>query len=314
VSVLPRKAQISAVLPLMAANLLWAGQGVAVKLMAGALSPLAIALLPLYLITLVGLALLCARKNAAQRFRVAWKYRLEFLLAGVGGQLIAQVGMTQGISWSSASNGAILSLLIPIFSALLAVWLLRERMSTLRVGVLLLGLAGIFLVSPPHLKAHSANHVHEFAGNILIALGCFGSAFYNVYSKRLLAHFSGLEILLFSYLSTTVFSLPALFIFEPHCLSSLARLTPIQWTVLLYLAVFFYGLAMVLFLRALRTVDVVIASASLYLTPLFGVALAYSILKERLAPQAVLGSAIILFATLILFRFDAPPNGSEPIG
>jgi len=314
VSVPPKNARILAVLPLMTANLLWAGQGVAVKLMAGTLSPLAVALLPLYLITLVGLALLCVQKNAAQSFRAAWRFRLEFFLAGIGGQLIAQVCMTLGISWSSASNGAILSLLIPIFGALLAVWLLRERMSILRVVVLLLGLAGIFLVSPPHLHARSANHIHEFAGNILIALGCFGSAFYNVYSKRLLAYFSGLEILLFSYLSTTVFSLPILFVFEPYCLSSLSRLSPTQWTAFLYLAVFFYGLAMVLFLGALRTVDVMIASASLYLTPLFGVALAYSILKERLGTQAVLGAAIILFATLILFRFDAPPEEPEPIG
>jgi drug/metabolite transporter (DMT)-like permease len=61
---------------------------------------------------------------------------------------------------------------------------------------------------------------------------------------------------------------------------------------------------MVLFLRALEAVDVVIASASLYLMPLFGVALAFSILGERLAPQAILGAVIVLFATLMLFRFD----------
>jgi drug/metabolite transporter (DMT)-like permease len=38
--------------------------------------------------------------------------------------------------------------------------------------------------------------------------------------------------------------------------------------------------------------------------PLFGVALAFSILRERLAPRAIVGSAIVLFATLMLFRFD----------
>jgi drug/metabolite transporter (DMT)-like permease len=42
--------------------------------------------------------------------------------------------------------------------------------------------------------------------------------------------------------------------------------------------------------------------------PLFGVALAFSILGERLAPRAILGSAIVLFATLILFRFDTPSD------
>jgi drug/metabolite transporter (DMT)-like permease len=48
----------------------------------------------------------------------------------------------------------------------------------------------------------------------------------------------------------------------------------------------------------------VVASASFYLMPLFGVALAFRILGERLAPGALLGSTIVLFATLMLFRFD----------
>jgi drug/metabolite transporter (DMT)-like permease len=91
---------------------------------------------------------------------------------------------------------------------------------------------------------------------------------------------------------------------EPHCLSSLAHLTLTQWAAFEYLAVFLYGLSMVFFLRALGMVDVVIASASLYLMPLFGVALAFGILGERLAPRALLGSAIVLVATLMLFRFD----------
>jgi drug/metabolite transporter (DMT)-like permease len=299
-----------AVLLLIVANLLWAGQGVAVKLLAGGLGPLATALLPLYFITLLGLGLLCLRGEVAQKFKAAWKLRREFFLAGICGQLMAQVGMTLGISWSTASNGAILSLLIPIFGALIAVWLLRERLSALRVSVLLLGLAGVFLLSPLNGVSSAGTRNHALAGNLLIAAGCLGSAFYNVYSKRLLNHFSGIEILFFSYLPTTVFSLPVLFVFEPHCLSHLAHLTVVQWGALGYLAIFFYGLSMVFFLRALGTVDVVIASASLYLMPLFGVALAFSILGERLVPREFLGSAIVLIATLMLFRFDY----SEPQG
>jgi drug/metabolite transporter (DMT)-like permease len=239
-----------------------------------------------------------------QKFRAAWKLRREFFLAGTCGQLMAQVGMTLGVSWSTASNGVILSLLIPIFGALIAVWLLRERLSTLRIATLLLGLAGVYLLSPFHVRTGSGTQTHQLAGNLLIATGCLGSAFYNVYSKRLLDYFSGIEILFFSYLSTTLFSLPVLFVFEPHCLGNLAQLTLVQWTAFGYLAVFLYGVSMVLFLKALGTVDVVIASVSLYLMPLFGVALAFSILGERLAPRAILGSAIILVATLILFRFD----------
>jgi drug/metabolite transporter (DMT)-like permease len=38
--------------------------------------------------------------------------------------------------------------------------------------------------------------------------------------------------------------------------------------------------------------------------PLFGVALAFGILGERLGPHAILGSAIVLIATMVLFRYD----------
>jgi drug/metabolite transporter (DMT)-like permease len=309
----PRDARLlSAALLLMAANLLWAGQGVAVKFLAGSLGPRAIALLPLYFITIFGLGILARRGNVAQKFRAAWRLRREFFLAGICGQLMAQVGMTLGVSWSTASNGAILSLLIPIFGALIAVWLLRERLSTLRVGALLIGLAGVCLLSPLHSAVRSGTRTHEFAGNVLIATGCLGSAFYNVYSKRLLDYFLGIEILFFSYLSTTVFSLPVLFMLEPHCLSGLAQLTLTQLAAFGYLAIFLYGVSMVLFLRALGTVDVVIASASLYLMPLFGVALAFTILGERLGPRAILGSVIVLVATLILFRFDHAFRSGSP--
>ncbi|WP_158794781.1 DMT family transporter [Granulicella sp. L60] len=294
----------SAVLLLVTANLLWAGQGVAVKLLAGGAGPLATALLPLYLVTILGLGILTIRGGIREKFKTAWEFRREFFLAGTCGQLMAQVGMTLGVSWSTASDGAILSLLIPIFGALIAVWLLRERLSALRVGALLLGLAGVSLLSPLHEFARVGNPTHELAGNLLITTGCLGSAFYNVYSKRLLDYFSGIETLFFSYLSTTAFSLPVLFVLEPHCLSRLAHLTLTQWGTFGYLAIFLYGVSMVLFLKALATVDVVIASASLYLMPLFGVALAFSILGERLAPRAILGSAIVLIATLMLFRFD----------
>jgi drug/metabolite transporter (DMT)-like permease len=308
---------VFAVLLLAAANLLWAGQGVAVKILAGSDGPLAIALLPLYFITFVGLGALIFHGSAVQKFKSAWRFRREFLLVGICGQLMAQVGMTLGISWSTASNGAILSLLIPIFGALIAVLLLRERLSFLRIGSLLLGLAGVFLLSPLHSAIVAESRSHELAGNLLIAMGCLGSAFYNVYSKRLLNSFTGSETLFFSYLSTTAFSLPILFLLEPHCLSRLGQLTLAQWGAFGYLAIFLYGVAMVLFFKALATVDVVTASASFYLMPLFGVALAFSILRERLAPRAIVGSAIVLFATLMLFCFDdsglPKPSSDEQI-
>jgi drug/metabolite transporter (DMT)-like permease len=162
----------------------------------------------------------------------------------------------------------------------------------------------VILLSPlPRFNASVAT-MHPFAGNLLITAGCLGSAFYNVYSKRLLDRFSDLEILFFSYLAAAVVGLPMLVLFAPHCLVELTHFRASNWGAFGYLAIILYGVSMAFFLRALRQVDVIVASASLYLVPLFGVVMAFAILKEHLLPQAVVGSVIVLLATWMLFRFD----------
>ncbi len=154
--------------------------------------------------------------------------------------------MTVGVSWSYAADGAILSLLIPILSALIAATLLKERLSVLRVMSLLLGVCGVLLLAPGGSSAMMGASIHPFAGNLLIAAGSLGSAFYNVYSKRLLDRFSSLEILFFSYLATVLAGLPMLMAFEPDCLVRMAHFDLTRWTAFSYLAIFFYGVSMVL--------------------------------------------------------------------
>ena len=222
------------------------------------------------------------RGDIAQKFRAAWRLRREFFLAGICGQLMAQVGMTLGVNWSTASNGAILSLLIPIFGALIAVWLLRERLSMLRVGALLLGRAGVFLLSPLarcRPVPHQGTVAHELVGNLLIATGCLGSAFYNVYSKRLLARFSrGWRFCCSVTLRQR--SSVCLVLFYPLSLivlAGLAGLTPTQWAALLNISRSFFKASRWCFFsgRYERSTRCIASCVVLYLMPLFGVALAY---------------------------------------
>jgi drug/metabolite transporter (DMT)-like permease len=289
---------------LVAANLLWAGQGVAVKLLKDGLGPVAIALLPLYVATALGFGLMSVRGRLREQFALAWEHRREFVLAGVCGQCTAQLGMTIGVKMSLASNGAILSMLIPILTAVIATLLLREKLLPLRVAALLLGVAGAALLSPIPSRTTGVAGGQAMEGTFLIALGCLGSAFYNVYSKRLLEQFSGADVLFFSYLAATIFSLPLLMSVETQWPQELMRLSRPEWAAFGYLAIFLYGVSMVIFFRALRHVEVMVASMSLYLVPVFGVILAAVMLGERLAGQAIVGSAIVLLATVLLFCFD----------
>ena len=54
--------------------------------------------------------------------------------------------------------------------------------------------------------------------------GCFGSSFYNIYCKGLMRRFQEIEILIFSYITASLASMPLLIWVEPFRSTAFARL------------------------------------------------------------------------------------------
>ena len=288
------------------ACLIWAGQGTAVKILDRQMGPIAITFLPFYVSTALMVPLLVwKRRRSPHAVRPGWADWRKFVLVGVGGQVLAQLGMTWGISRSLASNAAILNLLIPVFTAVLASVLLHERITRLRVLSLLLGLAGVFFMSIDDLRQSSFGQGRYLVGNLLILGGCLGSSFYNVYCKGLLARFHDIEILIFSYVTASVASIPLLVWVEPFDRRVFASFRWQSWLAFAFLAVLMYGASMLLFFHALEHLDVTVASMSLYLVPLFGVAMAATVLGERLGMMALCGAAVVLAATTLIVKYDS---------
>jgi len=287
------------------ASLMWSGQGTAVKVLDRHMGPIAITFVPFYITTVLLLPLLLKmrRENPGAPSLSAHDW-VQFTIAGVGGQVLAQLGMTWGVSKSLASNGAILNLLIPVISAVLASLMLRERITLLRVAALTIGLIGVVLMSISDWKQASFGEMRFLVGNLLILCGCLGSSFYNVYCKGLMKRFAEVEILIFSYITASLASVPLLMWAEPFSFKSFQQFDWQSWTAFAFLALFMYGASMLLFFRALQHLDVTTASASLYLVPVFGVLLAAVLLGERLSSFALIGSAIVLAATLLIMKYD----------
>jgi drug/metabolite transporter (DMT)-like permease len=287
------------------ASLIWSGQGIAVKVLDPHLGPIAITFLPFYITTLLFVPLLIRmRRKNPSAVSPSGKDWFRFIIAGVGGQVLAQLGMTWGISKSLASNGAILNLLIPVISAVLASFMLKERLTLLRIASLAIGLVGVAFLSIGDIRQASFGSMKFLTGNLLIFGGCFGSSFYNVYCKGLMQKFQEIEILIFSYVTASVFSIPLLIWVEPFHLRSLLAFDAKSIAAFLFLAFFMYGASMLLFFKALQHLDVTTASTSLYLVPVFGVVLAASLLGERLSMAALVGAAIVLISTILVVRYD----------
>jgi drug/metabolite transporter (DMT)-like permease len=288
------------------ASLMWSAQGTAVKVLDRKMGPIAITFLPFYITTLLFVPLLISsRKDNRSAVRPSASDWGRFVIAGVAGQVLAQLGMTWGISKSLASNGAILNLLIPVFSAVLASLMLKERLTRLRVIALSIGLVGVFLMSTGDWKQASFGQMHFLMGNLLILAGCLGSSFYNVYCKGLMQRFTEIEILIYSYITASLASLPLLIWVEPFSFRTFLQFDWQSWAAFAFLAFFMYGASMLLFFKALQHLDVTTASTSLYLVPVFGVLLAAGLLGERLNLLSIAGAAVVLAATLLVMKYDA---------
>src|SRR5579862_4478778 len=148
------------------ASFIWSAQGTAVKFLDRQMGPIAITFLPFYITTILFVPLLIRKRRANPgAARPTWADWGKFTLAGVAGQVLAQLGMTWGISRSLASNGAVLNLMIPVITAVLASFMLREKLSALRILSLVVGLVGVLLMSVPDLRESSFLDGKYLAGN-----------------------------------------------------------------------------------------------------------------------------------------------------
>jgi drug/metabolite transporter (DMT)-like permease len=218
--------------------------------------------------------------------------------------VVAQLGVTWGVGLAPASNAALLSLTLPIATAVMAYMVLGERMTVVRWLSFALAVAGVLQCSGIEWNDLRFASGGVVSGNVLIMLGVLGSAFYNVYGKKLLHSYSPLEVLLYSYYAVLVCLVPLTIALEPGSFHSMASFGPKVWLGVLLLAGLQYFLSMILFLTVLTRLDALQAGLSNYLIPVFGVLIAAIALGERLTARMAIGGLVVLGSTLLITVYE----------
>jgi len=303
-------ASVRSWLALFACNLMWALQFTCIKLTEAQVGPLATVWIPTTLSTLMLWPIVHAEQKSARlntttprqqlpRRQFIRLYLLLVLLGVVPGQLL----MTIGTRYSLASNAALITLALPVATALFAVLFLKERMNGTRWMSFSLALAGVLLTSAGTLYEVHFNS-SQLLGNLLVFLAILGSGFYNSYGKKALEHHSPIEMLFWTYLCLVVCMAPFVFAMEPETFVRFGHFTRPTWTGLALLTFFHTFLAMVLFLKALKHLDAIQTALSNYLIPLFGIPIATIWLGEKLTPASIAGGMLILVSTVLMALLD----------
>ncbi len=290
---------------LILCNLIWASQFVLAKLVQERMGPILATLLPMSIATLCLIPLVRREQRRSGRTPSLGVSDLgRFAVIGVFGQVVAQLGVTWGVRFAPASNAALLSLTLPIATAVMAYLLLGERMTNVRRLSFVLAVAGVLQCSGVDWKDLRFASGGVVAGNLLIMLGVLGSAFYNVYGKKLLDRYTPLEVLLYSYYAVLISLVPLTLYLEPGSFHSMVSFGPKVWVGISLLAGLQYFLSMILFLTVLTRLDAAQAGLSNYLIPVFGVLIAVVALGERLTIRMAVGGLVVLGSTLLVTVYE----------
>jgi drug/metabolite transporter (DMT)-like permease len=297
---------------LILVNFMWAFQFSGAKLATARLGPITVAFLPLAISTTllapfvsIGRTLSTTRK---EQQKSPWTIMGQFVLLGTMGVIPAQLFLVWGVARSLASNAAVLNLAIPALTAVLASLILREKMTVLRWEAFLLAIGGVLLVSDIDWRSLDFVHSRYLAGNILIFGSCFGSAFNNTFSKRLLQQFSPVEVLVYSFAVSSALLLPLMLIWEPISWARIAGLGWDVWVSLILIAVFSLGASTMLYLWVIERMDVTTAAVSIYLLPVFGVLFSFITLGERITARLLVGAVLVFASTFLVTIYEERQN------
>jgi drug/metabolite transporter (DMT)-like permease len=296
---------------LLLCNLMWASQFVLVKIVQEQMGPVAATSFPMLIATVLLIPIVhWEGRSLPSRNRVQGSARdwLQFMLIGVLGQVVAQLFITWGLRFSLASNAALLMLALPIATTVMAYFLLGEIMSPVRWLSFALAVAGVVECSGVDWKELNLTSKSYLLGNALIFISVCGSAFYNVYSKKLLERYTPLQVLLYSYYFVIAFLMPITLYVEPGAFHQIFSYTARTWVGIALLAVFQYCLSMVIFLTVLTRLDATQASLSNYMIPFFGLVIAAVVLHERLTLPMILGGTLVLLSTLLITVYEEHRN------
>jgi drug/metabolite transporter (DMT)-like permease len=212
-------------------------------------------------------------------------------LASVLGISLYHVALTFGEVTVQAGAASLLIAAGPVFTALLSVLFLQERLTLTGWGGILLAFAGVALIA-----LSGGGGLRFTPGALLILLAAAVAAAHSILSKRALRRYAAIEFT--SYVIWTG-TLPLLF-FLPGLLRQLPAAAPQATFAVVYLGIFPAAIAYVLWNHALARMPASLLSSFLYLSPVLAIFIAWLWLGEVPTVLTLLGGAIAIIGVVLV--------------
>ncbi|MFV2049472.1 DMT family transporter [Metabacillus litoralis] len=242
------------------------------------------------------LFLLCLLLLLREKLKISPVYIPHLIVLGILGVFIHQVIQASALLTIDASSAGWMISLSPIFTVILSMIFLNERMTILKAIGMILALFGVLMIT-----TGGSDKTFEPSLNIgylLMLLSTLNWAVYSVLLKKLNIPLSPLVITFYMSLLGFVLTIP--FLIRNKGWEAISHLQAGEWAHLLFLGVFVSGVAYWYWAKALHVLEASQVSVFLYLEPVATLIAAVLLLNEKIILISVVGGIIIIIGVIFV--------------
>ena len=220
-------------------------------------------------------------------------YKL-FLLSALFNPFLYFLGENYGLKNSSPTVTAVIIATIPVFTPIVAYFILKERLTKLNIFGLVISFFGVLFMLVNRDYSLSASP----EGIVWLSMAVFSAVIYSIFLKKLASKYDAFMIIATQNLIGAIFFLPLFFVFDYQ---NFIQVVPTFELIssLLLLAIFASSLAFVFFAISAREIGISKTNLFTNLIPVFTAIFSYFILDEIFGMRKIAGMAIVILGVLL---------------
>jgi len=280
------------------------------RLLATNLPPVSIAVLRYAVVVPVLFGILRAKR---QPLKLERKWVSNLIIMGLFSTTLYQFFFLYGVRYAAASDDSLVIGIGPVLIAIMASFVLNERLTKTKGLGFISGLAGIGVIS---LLSPNTDVLNRPLGISLVFGGAIAYATYTVILKRFVAgirsdntrpHLSSLAILAWISLFGWFFLIPLSLLEAPWTYSW----GPVSWLGILYLAILSTVVGYFFYVEGVSKIGAGRAAIFGNLVPVFGVTTSVLLLGESLSPWHGVSFLLILIGVVLVNKQKSPQTSID---
>ncbi|MEW9050098.1 MAG: DMT family transporter [Neobacillus sp.] len=287
------KSKVTASMYALISITFWGVSFVSAKAVLGKLDPYSLLVFRFGIGVLFLLLLILMQRH---RLFISFRFFPHLLILGTLGIFVHQVLQATALLTINASSAGWLISLSPVFTVILSILFLHEKMSLTRAIGMSLAIVGVLLVTST--RSGQSLHFALNLGFLLMLLSTLNWAVYSVLLKSLKIPYSPIVVTFYMSLIGLILTIP--FIIRNRGWERLSLLNETEWAHLIFLGVFVSGIAYWYWGKALEVLEASKVSMFLYLEPIATLVAAVLLLHEKILLISVAGGIIIIIGVIIV--------------